>query len=80
MSTSKGFTDKLYWREAAGLFHCFKKQDSHTFLSLCARFTLTRVHSQAIQRPKAEVRCPLCDGKEMQRRGWDESGEATQKG
>lgn len=75
-----GFRDKLYWRLAGGLWHCFKKGTSagpRAFYSLCGGESLLRVGTQQVRRPRPELRCGRCDGLEMQRRGWEESGPAT---
>ncbi len=70
-----GLQDKLYWREVrGGQWHCFKKNGEGTFTSLCGRHDLSRSGGQAIDRPHPWQRCGLCDGREMQRRGWNESG------
>ena len=70
-----GLRDKLYWREASdGSWHCFKKNQYNTFTSLCGRFDRERSGGQAIDRPSVWQRCGMCDGKEIDRRGWEESG------
>jgi hypothetical protein len=73
--TSKGLTDKLYWRRARGEWHCFKKlAQVRGFISLCQRQEISSVRGQKISRPEAALRCGLCDGLEMERRGWQGSG------
>lgn len=86
---SSGFRDKLYWRFGAStLAHCFKKSSElrngprgwvtlRVWVSLCGRATLTRSRGQAVERPEPRFRCGRCDGLEMERRGWDESGPTT---
>jgi hypothetical protein len=76
---SSGFRDKLYWRLVDGhwAFHCFKKNRSRGFVALCGRAELRRSGGQGIARPEAWQRCGLCDGIEMRRRGWSESGPKT---
>lgn len=69
-----GLRDKLYWREVHGRWHCFKKAGHPLYVSLCGRHERTRSGGQAISRPRPELRCGLCDGREMDRRGWTESG------
>ena len=74
-----GFKDKLYWRRVAGFWHCFKKsRDPETgkrfYASLCGGHELDRSGGQALDRPAAVLRCGSCDGAEMHRRGWTESG------
>lgn len=79
-----GLRDKLYWRPAgqwcADIFHCFKKLEGPTrggknvFVSLCGRYERVGSGGQACARPPAIRRCPICDGKEMDRRGWEYSG------
>lgn len=101
---SSGFTDKLYWRSAGGIHHCFKKlavpfhpqrsvcvscddrtcpkcveyaRPFYRYISLCGAWNSERSDGQAIRRPIAILRCGTCDGAEMERRGWDESGPET---
>lgn len=79
-----GLADKLYWRPVAGLlresFHCFKRLEGSgggrrvRCVSLCGRHEIQRSGGQACRRPEVVLRCGICDGKEMDRRGWDESG------
>lgn len=76
----KGLTDKLYWRAIDGAsalssMHCFKKQNGGGYVSLCGRFRKGVLGGgQHCNRPRAEMRCGACDGAEMKRRGWSESG------
>jgi len=79
-----GFSDKLYWRFIAGggfhVWHCFKKLEGPgqpLWQSLCGLHEIDRTNGQAIMRPRTEMRCGRCDGLEMERRGWEESGPAT---
>lgn len=84
-----GLRDKLYWRPVHGRWHCFKKLSEEAadlwnvprretrWGSLCGGHMISRTDGQAIERPHVELRCGLCDGREMDRRGWDESGPAT---
>ena len=78
---SFGFTDKLYWRPMGnGVWHCFKKKahaDGGGYASLCQRAERDRAGGQAITRPPAVLRCGRCDGLEMDRRKWNESGRET---
>lgn len=73
-----GLADKLYWRLPAGYtarsaYHCFKKAGKKRYVALCGRFELTTTGGQAIDRPIELARCAICDGREMARRGADES-------
>ena len=80
---SKGFRDKLYWREFSGVWHCHKKtvdENNHReFRSLCGKTSvgLGCLNGQDIRRPVPYLRCGLCDGREMERRMWDFSGPTT---
>lgn len=75
-----GLRDKLYWRNVGGDFHCFKRVEggrggtAARCISLCRREEISRSGGQASRRPEAILRCAICDGEEMKRRGWDESG------
>jgi len=74
-----GLKDKLYWRrlDPFGPVHCFKKVKSTPgcrFLSLCGYESLMGIGVQKCRRPPVMQRCGICDGKEMKRRGWEESG------
>jgi len=78
---STGLTDKLYWRQArpgAVRIHCFEPaRDGRKryYRALCDdQITRQRSSGQGIARPPAYARCAICDGAEMKRRGWDESG------
>lgn len=80
----QGFSDKLYWRcKLGGVYHCLKRTSSvspgnrkHEFRSLCDKFAVPkgRLGGQGCRRPVPILRCGICDGKEMKRRGWKESG------
>jgi hypothetical protein len=74
----KGLTDKLYWREQQGTWHCFKKHQCGGFVSLCDGLTRSLSGGQAARRPEPVLRCGRCDGEEMKRRGWEESGPVTE--
>lgn len=76
-----GLKDKLYWREVGAMnFHCFKRVEGSRggttahCRSLCGRHEIKRSGGQASRRPESILRCGYCDGAEMQRRGWEESG------
>lgn len=71
-----GFKDKLYWREAAGKFHCFTRGEHRQpiYVTLCGCHVRRWIGGQSCSRPKAVLRCAECDVLEMRRRGWDESG------
>lgn len=76
-----GLKDKLYWRQfdpetnPRGRYHCFKRdKDGRVYESLCGGLELERSGGQGCRRPRSELRCAVCDGREMQRRGWEESG------
>ena len=72
---SSGLRDKLYWRQVHnGTWHCFKKLEGGGFISLCRKHQVERSGGQAVDRPRPEFRCGFCDGREMERRGWEESG------
>jgi hypothetical protein len=76
--TPEGLTDNLYWRKARSEWHCFKKlAQVRGFISLCHRQEITFVHGRQIARPEARLRCEVCDGLEMARRGWGTSGPAS---
>lgn len=71
-----GFQDKLYWRQSSPgkRWHCFKKAEGGGYVSLCDEVEIKRSGGQAITRPDPWARCPICDGLEVKRRGWEESG------
>jgi hypothetical protein len=76
--TSKGRIDNLYWRKARGQWHCFKKiAQVRGYVLLCQRLEIAMVRGQQISRPEADLRCSVCDGLEMARRGWDGSGPVS---
>ena len=76
--TPKRLTDHLYWRKARGQWHCFKKiAQVRGYVSLCQRQEIAMVRGQQIGRPEAHLRCGLCDGLEMARRGWGGSGPVS---
>lgn len=75
----QGLRDKLYWRYFYALYHCLKKTEAeagHEFRSLCGNVLLPagKLGGQDCRRPEPRLRCGVCDGKEMDRRGWKESG------
>jgi hypothetical protein len=56
--TPDGLTDKLYWRNARGQWHCFKKlPEVRGYISLCQRREIALVLGQQIARPEADLRC-----------------------
>ena len=73
-----GFKVKLYWRgpDRDGRYHCVERAGKR-FESLCGRFSVGQVYCQSILRPAVIERCGDCDGREMEIRGWTESGPAT---
>jgi hypothetical protein len=74
----EGFTERLYWRRARGEWHCFKTLGAiRGFRSLCQRQEIAIVRGQQISRPEADLRCSVCDGLEMARRGWGGSGPVS---
>jgi hypothetical protein len=74
----EGLIEKLYWRNARGEWHCFTKLPQvRGYVSLCQRREIGFVRGQQIARPEAPLRCDVCDGLEMARRGWDGSGPAS---
>ncbi len=76
-----GLSDKLYWRKlATERWHCYKKVEGGGFQSLCGPHFTSRSHGQECRRPSVHRRCGRCDGLEMERRGWDESGPASPGG
>jgi hypothetical protein len=65
-------------RKARGKWHCFKKlAQVREYVSLCEHQEIAMVRGQQISRPEARLRCGLCDGLEMVRRGWDGSGPVS---
>lgn len=74
---SKGFSDKLYWRVFCRVWHCFKKVEGGGYISLCGAWELQKSSGQSCSRPAAVLRCAPCDVREMERRGWTESGPAA---
>jgi len=80
MKNLQGLKDKLYWREGApgsGHYHCFTRSKKGVYVSLCGRFELKRSGGQGCGRPAVLKRCGLCDGREADRRGWEESGDPS---
>ena len=105
MTSSSGLTDRLYWRSAGGISHCFRKlaepfhpeplsmcarcddrscancveyaRPLYRYVSLCGAWNSERSEGQAIRRPAVGMRCGVCDGAEMKRRGWDKPGSKT---
>jgi len=79
----KGLSDKLYWREeTAYKWHCFKKtgfRGHPRYLSLCEKDCRYWIGGQSCRRPAAVLRCAICDGLEMKRRGWQESGPESKR-
>jgi hypothetical protein len=76
--TPKRLTDHLYWRKARGQWHCFKKiAQVRGYVSLCQRLEIAMVRGREISRPEAALRCGMCDGLEMERRGWVGSGPVS---
>ena len=71
-------TDKLYWRKARGQWHCFKKiAQVRGYVSLCQRQEIAMVRGREISRAVAALRCGVCDGLEMDLRGWEGSGPVS---
>jgi hypothetical protein len=78
MEAPEGITDKLYWRKGRGQWHCFKKlAQARGYVSLCERQEIALVLGQQISRPEADLRCGVCDGLEMELRGWRGSGPVS---
>jgi hypothetical protein len=76
--TPDGLTDKLYWRRSRGEWHCFRKLPQvRGYISLCQGREISFVQGQQIARPEAALRCGVCDGLEMERRGWEGSGPVS---
>lgn len=65
---SIGFRDKLYWRPSQWGWCCLKHQEGGGYISLCGRTTRKRCGGQLTARPPVVLRCPICDGKEIDRR------------
>jgi hypothetical protein len=66
--------DKLYWRRSRGEWHCFQKlAQVRGYVSLCQRLEIALVLGQQTTRPDASLRCSVCDGVEIERRGWTSS-------
>lgn len=75
MGSCPGLEDKIYWREVGKFNFCaFVKSRGSGYVSLCGRLRRDRSGGQASRRPEPILRCAICDGREMARRGWDESG------
>jgi hypothetical protein len=80
LETSKGLTEKLYWRRSRGQWHCFKRLDQgRGYISLCDRREINFVQGQKIARPEVHLRCGVCDGLEKERRGWAFSGPVSSR-
>lgn len=80
LETSKGLTEKLYWRRSRGQWHCFKRLDQgRGYISLCDCREITFVQGQKIARPEVHLRCGVCDGLEKERRGWAFSGPVSSR-
>jgi hypothetical protein len=78
VGTPEGLTDKLYWRQGTGEWHCFKKlAQVRGYASLCQRREISFVQGQQIARPEADRCCGFCDELEMARQGWEGSGPAS---
>ena len=76
----QGLADKLYWRPLRGIWCCFRKvRNRGYYVSLCGWRKRKRSGGQAARRPEAVLRCGRCDGLEIQRRGWEESGPVTER-
>lgn len=73
---SIGLTDKLYWRYVGG-WRCFKKLHGGGYISLCERVEISHSCGQSCNRPPVTMRCGMCDGREAERRGKDESMPAS---
>jgi hypothetical protein len=74
----RGLTDNLFWRKARKQWHCFKKiAQVRGYVSLCQRLEIAMVRGREISRPEAVLRCGVCDGLEMERRGWVGSGPVS---
>ena len=68
-------------------YHCFRSvgrlsstknaKTGAKYVSLCGAHKLQRSGGQGCERPLPMMRCSICDGAEMDRRGWDESGPAS---
>jgi hypothetical protein len=54
-----------------------KASEVRGYISLCQRREIASVRGQLIARPEADLRCEVCDGLEMARRGWDASGPVS---
>lgn len=63
-----GFSYKLYWRVLPGTwkYHCFESGNrrSEGFTSLCGEVRIDASHGQDVNRPRSELRCARCDGRE----------------
>ena len=72
-----GLRDKLFWRPGAHSWHVYKRGADRpvVYVTLCGRGReLRRIGGQGAHRPPVYMRCGMCDGIEMARRDWDESG------
>ena len=82
-----GLRDKLYWRPRRDTWHCYRKEtksEGAYFRTLCTFGLPINSHivskgpgGQKTARPPALLRCAVCDGLEMERRGWSESGSES---
>lgn len=80
MAQGLGWRDKLYWRPRVSMgrvmnfpWHCYKKSGKW-WEALCGQAVIYRTGGQDCRRPDPLMRCGRCDGLEMERRGWEESG------
>lgn len=76
MSALTWLRDKLYWRSENG-WHCYQRVAAGRYQALCGRFEVKRIGNQKLNRPAALLRCGRCDGLEMERRGLEESADAS---
>ena len=75
------FAYKIYWRPIGQVWHAFWKYNGpagRRWYSLCTdshgpRWNLSRSGGQSVARPPPLLRCPLCDGREMDIRHFDQS-------
>lgn len=69
-----GRKTKVYWRqEGSLLWHCYWHIGKGYYQSLCQKKVRFRIGGAQCCRPVPLLRCPICDGQEIELRGAKES-------